>query len=114
LKEEGETSFSSLLTFFPNTLIWTLIFSYILRFYFIMVLDHDFTPFLLFLWPINYNHTFGCTKFSTYSLLSWFWLKIFFPFLDFMGSCMTVSYECQTAQVNEELPSESSLNLTLT
>jgi len=33
LKEERETSFSSLLTFFPNTLTWTLIFSLILRFY---------------------------------------------------------------------------------
>jgi hypothetical protein len=35
-----------------------------------------------FLWPINYNHAFWCTKFSTRLSLSWFWLKIFsFPWI---------------------------------
>jgi hypothetical protein len=50
----------------------------ILRFYFIMVLNHYFTSFLPFPQPINYNHASGCTKFSTHSLPNWFWLKIFF------------------------------------
>ncbi len=31
-----------------------------------------------------------------------------------MASCMATSYELQAAQVNEELASESSLDLTLT
>jgi hypothetical protein len=45
-----------------------------------MVLNYYFTPFLLFPWLINYNHTSRCTKSSTYSSLSWFWSKIFsFP-----------------------------------
>jgi len=31
-------------------------------------------------WPINYNHTSRCKKFSTHSWPIWFWLKIFsFP-----------------------------------
>jgi hypothetical protein len=38
----------------------------------------------------------------------------FFPFFEFMASRMTTSYEPQTTQMNEELPQNSSLNLTLT
>ncbi len=38
------------------------------------------TPFLLFPWPINYNHTSRCNKSSTHSLSIWFWLNFFsFP-----------------------------------
>jgi hypothetical protein len=33
---------------------------------------------LPFPWPINYNSAYWCNKFSTHSLLIWFWLKIFF------------------------------------
>jgi hypothetical protein len=115
LEEEGEMSFSTFFTFPPQQILHKpSFFPLILRFYFTVVLDHYFMPFLPFLSPINYNHTSQCTKSSTNSLLSWFWLKIFFPFLKFMASCMTTSYEPQTAQVNEDLPLESSLNLTLT
>jgi hypothetical protein len=47
-----------------------------------MVLNYYFSPFPPFPWPINWNHTFWCTKFSTHSSLSWFWLKIFsFPWI---------------------------------
>ncbi len=38
----------------------------------------------------------------------------FFPFLEFMASCMTTFYGFHAAHVNEEPPQESSLNLTLT
>jgi len=41
-------------------------------------------------------------------------LKIFPPFLESMASFTITSYGPQTTQANEELPSESSLNLTLT
>ncbi len=41
-------------------------------------------------------------------------LKIFPLFLESMASRMVTSYEPQAAQTNEELPSESSLDLTLT
>jgi hypothetical protein len=52
---------------------------------------------------------------ASLSLLIWFWLKIWpFPFLEIMASCMVTSYEPQAAQVNEEPPPESSLDLTLT
>jgi hypothetical protein len=44
----------------------------------------------------------------------WFLLKIFPLFLVSMASCTVTSYGPQAAQVNEELPSESSLDLTLT
>jgi hypothetical protein len=48
-------------------------------------------------------------------LLIWFWLKIWpFPFLEIMALCMVTSYGPQVAQANEEPPSESSLDLTLT
>jgi hypothetical protein len=53
-----------------------------LRFYFTMVLDRYFKSFLPFPWPINCNHAFQCTKSSTHSSPSWFWLKIFsFPWI---------------------------------
>jgi hypothetical protein len=41
-------------------------------------------------------------------------LKIFHFFLEIMASCIVTSYGPQAAQVNEEPPLESSLNLTLT
>jgi hypothetical protein len=40
-------------------------------------------------------------------------LKISFLFLEIMALCMVTSYKPQTAQVNEEPASESSLDLTL-
>jgi hypothetical protein len=68
---------------------------------------------LPFPWPINYNHVSWCNKSSTYSLLIWFWLKISYPFYEIMASRMATSYRPQVAQVNEEPPLESSLDLTL-
>jgi hypothetical protein len=62
----------------PTILLEPSFFSLILKFYFTMVLNRYFMPVLLFPWPINYNHTSWCTKFSTHSLSNWFWLKIFF------------------------------------
>jgi hypothetical protein len=55
----------------------------ILKFYFTMVLDHYFTPFCFFFsWFINCNHASRCTKSSTHSLPSWFWLNFFsFPWI---------------------------------
>jgi hypothetical protein len=72
LEREGETSFSPLLTFSPKIFYLIFFFLLILRFYFTMVLDR---PFLPFLWPINYNHISWCNKSSTHSLPIWFWLK---------------------------------------
>jgi hypothetical protein len=52
-------------------------FPLILKFYFAMVLCYYFASFFHFPWPINYNHTFRWTKFSTYSLPNWFWSNFF-------------------------------------
>jgi hypothetical protein len=41
-------------------------------------------------------------------------IEDFFPFLEIMASRMAMSYELQAAQVNEEPPPKSSLDLTLT
>ncbi len=41
-------------------------------------------------------------------------IEIFFPFLEITTLCMTMSYSLQATQMNEELPLESSLELTLT
>ncbi len=41
-------------------------------------------------------------------------ILIFFPFIEFMVSRMTMSYELQATQVNEKPPQKSSLDLTLT
>jgi hypothetical protein len=47
-----------------------------------MVLNRYFMLFLHFIWPINCNHTSWCTKSSTSSSPSWFWLKILsFPWI---------------------------------
>jgi hypothetical protein len=73
---EGEASFSPLFILPPTNFTLTF-FPLILRFYFTMVLDCYFRPFLDFSWFINCNHTSWCTKSSTHSLPSWFWLKIF-------------------------------------
>jgi hypothetical protein len=82
-----------------------------------VLLYHGFRPLLThffpFPWPINYNRASWCNKSSTHSSPIWFWLKIFFPFLEIMASCMGTSYEPRVAQVNEESPSESSLDSTL-
>jgi len=40
--------------------------------------------------------------------------RFFFPFFEIMVSCMATSYGPQVAQMNEKLPSESFLDLTLT
>jgi len=71
-----------LFSFFPPNKFYLKFFSLILKFYFTMVLDHYFTFFLLFPWPINCNHAFQCTKSSTRSSPNWFWSKIFsFPWI---------------------------------
>jgi len=69
-KEKEKHPFHLFSLAFPN--------KFYLKFYFIMVLDYYFTLFLPFPWLINYNHTFQCTKSSTHSSPSWFWLKFFF------------------------------------
>ncbi len=77
-----KTSFSPLFIFHPNKFYLIYFSPLILKFYFTMVINHYFTPFLPFPWPINYNHAFQCTNFSTHSSSSWFWLKIFlFPWI---------------------------------
>ncbi len=74
-------SFSPL-TFHPKKKLFKKTFPLILGFYFTMVLHCHFSSFLLFPWCINCKHTFLCTKFSTYSSLIWFWLKIVsFPWI---------------------------------
>jgi len=40
------------------------------------------TPFFSFPWFINYNHASQCNNFFTHSSLIWFWLKLFFLFLN--------------------------------
>jgi hypothetical protein len=72
------------------------------------------THFLIFPWPTNYNCASWCNKSFTHSLLIWFWLKIYFPFLEIMASRMVTSYEPQATQVNEESAPKLFLNLTLT
>jgi hypothetical protein len=87
-------------------------------FHFKVLLYHGFTSlfmhFLPFLWPINYNHTSRCSKSSTHSSSIWFWLKIFFLFLEIMASHMATVYGPQVAQVNEESTLKSFLDLILT
>ncbi len=78
-----------------------------------MVLDHYFAYFLPFPWPINYNHASGSTKSSTYHCQVDFDQR-FFPFLEFMALHMTTFHGLQAAKMNEELPQELSLNVTLT
>jgi hypothetical protein len=112
---EGETPFH-LVHFPPNNLYPNLqFFPLTLRFYFTMVLSrYSRLPFH-FLRSINHNCAPQYNKSSTPSLLIWFWLKIWpFPFLEIMASRMVTSYGPQAAQANEELPPESSLDLTLT
>ncbi len=92
LEGKGEASFSPFFIFPVTNFTWTF-FPLILRFYFTMVLDRYFTPFLDFSWLINCNHTFWCTKSSTHSFPSWSKIEDFFPFLEFMALRMTMSYE---------------------
>ncbi len=47
-----------------------------------------FIHFLPFPWPINYNCASRCKKSFIHSLSIWFWLKIFFSFLEIMVSHM--------------------------
>jgi hypothetical protein len=47
-------------------------------------------------------------------IADWILLKIFLLFLEIMASHMVTSYGAQAAQANEEPPSKSSLDLTLT
>jgi hypothetical protein len=83
-----------------------------------VILYHGYRPllthFLPFPWPINYNHASQYNKSSTHSLPIRFWLKISFPFFEIMALHMATSYGPQAAQVNEEPPPESSLDLTST
>jgi len=76
-KREGEATFSHSSIFHPIR-FYLNIFSFILGFCFTMVLDHYFTFFFPFPWPVNYNHAFWGTKYFTHSSFSWFWSKIFF------------------------------------
>jgi hypothetical protein len=71
--------------------------------------------FLPFPWSINYDYTFQYNKSSTPLLSIWFdWSFDSFPFLEIMASRIVTFYGPQAAQANEELPLESSLDLTLT
>jgi hypothetical protein len=63
--------------FLSHKILFKPFFPLILRFCFIVVLNHYFTSFIHFIRPINYNNASWGTKFSTHSLSSWFWLKIF-------------------------------------
>jgi hypothetical protein len=54
------------------------------------------------------------SQFPPTSIVDLILLKIFPFFLEIMASHIVTSYEPQAAQANEELPSESSLDLTLT
>jgi hypothetical protein len=89
-------------------------FLFILR----ILLYHGFRPlFTLFFlnpWPINYNHAFWCNKSFTHSLSIWFWLNIFFPFIEIMALCMATSYEDSNYIMNEKLAAKSFLDLMLT
>jgi hypothetical protein len=67
----GDESFSPLFIFPPNKFYFNF---FIIDF---KVLNHYFMSFLPFPWPLNCNHAFQCTKFSTHSSPNWFWLKIF-------------------------------------
>jgi hypothetical protein len=84
-----------------------------LNFYFTMVLGHHLH--LLFLssayksWPQNLMSQVHPT-----SIVNSILLKIFPLFLESMASRMVTSYGPQAAQANEEPPSKSSLDLTLT
>ncbi len=84
-----------------------------LNFYFTMVLGHHLH--LLFLssayksWPQNLMSQVHPT-----SIVNSILLKIFPLFLESMASRMVTSYGPQAAQADEEPPSESSLDLTLT
>ncbi len=108
------SSFSPLFIFPPTNFIQAFIFSFDIK----LLLYHGSRPLLTrffpFPWPINYDHTSRCHKSFPHSLPIWFWLKIYFPFLEIMVLCMVTSYESQTAQLNEKPASKSSLDLTLT
>jgi hypothetical protein len=80
LKEKEKHPFHLFSLSPPKFLLEPFFFPLILRFYFTMVLNCHLTFFFFFPWPINYNHTSWCTKFSTHSSSNWFWLKIFFFF----------------------------------
>ncbi len=48
------------------------------------------THFLPFPWPINYDCASRCNKSSTHSSPIWFWLNIFFIFLEIMALCIGI------------------------
>jgi hypothetical protein len=106
-----KNTFSLLPIFPPTDFTKTFIFSINFKTIFYRGFRPLLTHFLLFLWFIKYNPTSRCNKFSTHSLLIWFWLKISFPFFEIMVLCMA---KPQAAQVNEESAPETFLNLTLT
>ncbi len=76
LEGEGKTSFSFFFTSPFNKFYLNLCFSIDLKVLLYYVLNHYFTHFLPFPWPINYNHESQCIKSSTHSSSSWFRLKI--------------------------------------
>jgi hypothetical protein len=92
MEGEGETSFH-LFSLSPQQILLKLsIFSFDLK----VLFYHGYRPilmhFLPFPWPINYDRASWCNKSSTPSLPIWFWLKIYFPFLEIMASDMATSY----------------------
>jgi hypothetical protein len=72
-----------------------------------------FTHSLPFPWPINYNRVFLMSQVPHTFIIDSIWLKISSIFLEIMASHMATSYGPQVAQMNEELTSESSLDLML-
>ncbi len=107
------SSFSPLFIFPPTNFTQTFIFSFDFK----LLLYHGSRPllmhFLPFPWPINYDCTSRCHKSFPHLFPIWFWLKIYFPFLEIMASHMATFYKLQTAQVNEKSAPESFKNLAL-
>jgi len=109
-----KSSFSFHFIFPLTNFTQTFIFSFDLK----LLFYHGSRPLLMhffpFPCPINYDRVFWCHTSFPHSLPIWFWLKIYFPFLEIMVLHMATFYKPQTAQVNEECISKSSLDLMLT
>jgi hypothetical protein len=114
MEGEGEGSLLPIPTFPPSNFTSTFIFYPLtLRFNFTMVLGHYLPiPFLSSAYKLR-----SCNLMSQVPLtfiVNLILLKIFLLFFEIMASCTVTSYGPQAAQANEELPLESSLDLTLT
>jgi hypothetical protein len=113
LKGEGETSFSPFLTF-PPTILFEPFFSINLK----VLLHHGskLLPYDFILFSFTYKLQPRILMYQVFHTLIVKLILIedfFSPFLDFMLLRMTIFYGRQAAQVNEELPLESSLDLAL-